>query len=31
MVVLMVVELGWPPDRHGAWLTRLLEIELLDR
>ncbi len=28
---LLVVELGWPPERHQAWLTRLLETELLDR
>ena len=27
---LLVVELGWPPERHEAWLTRLLETELLD-
>jgi AcrR family transcriptional regulator len=27
---LLVVELGWPAERHEAWLTRLLESELLD-
>ena len=27
---LLVVELGWPPERHKAWLTQLLEAELLD-
>ena len=26
---LLVVELGWPAERHEAWLTRLLETELL--
>lgn len=24
---LLVVELGWPPERHEAWLTRLLETD----
>ena len=26
---LLVAELGWPPGRHEAWLTQLLEAELL--
>jgi AcrR family transcriptional regulator len=26
---LLTVELGWPAARHGAWLTELLESELL--
>ena len=26
---LLVAELGWPPGRHQAWLTQLLEAELL--
>lgn len=26
---LLTVDLGWPPERHREWLTRLLEVELL--
>ena len=28
---LLVAELGWPPGRHEAWLSQLLETELLSR